>query len=241
MAASCAMMAGMEHGNISWDQQRANMVKNQLVDRAIADERVLAAMGRVPRHEFVPDHLIARAYHDTPLPIGFEQTISQPYIVAAMSALAAIEPDARVLEIGTGCGYQTAVLADLAAEVYSIEIVAPLADQARQTLVRLGYQNIHLRTGDGYLGWPEAAPFDAILVTAAPPSIPPPLMEQLVDGGRLSIPGGGWVQELWRLVRTPSGVQRSMLFPVRFVPMTGRAQAQPEQQAQAPQKSQDKE
>jgi protein-L-isoaspartate(D-aspartate) O-methyltransferase len=178
----------------------------------------------VPRHAFVPEALASRAYGDHPLPIGEEQTISQPYIVATMSELARIAPGARVLEIGTGSGYQAAVLAEMGADVYSIEIVEPLARRAAATLARLGYQRIHLRTGDGYVGWPEAAPFDAVLVTAAPPQVPEPLRQQLRVGGRLVIPVGDDDQELRVITRTTTGFADERVFPVRFVPMTGEAQ-----------------
>jgi protein-L-isoaspartate(D-aspartate) O-methyltransferase len=166
------------------------------------------------------------AYADHPLTIGLDQTISQPYIVAAMTQAAAIKPGARVLEVGTGSGYQAAVLAELAAEVYTIEIVAPLAERAKRDLGALGYKNIHFRTGDGYKGWPEAQPFDAIIVTAAPPQVPPPLVDQLKEGGRLVIPVGRYTQDLILIERTKGGVVRRSLMPVRFVPMTGEAQEQ---------------
>lgn len=204
-------------------RRRMDMVANQIVARGVKDERVLAAMRSVPRHEFVPPQLQHLAYEDRPLPIGEEQTISQPYIVAAMTELARLEPGSKVLEIGTGSGYQSAVLAKVAGEVYSIEIIEALAEQAREVLTRLGYQ-VHQRTGDGYKGWPEQAPFDAIVVTAAPPKIPAPLKEQLRVGGRLVIPVGKHAQELLVVTRTKEGFERTSVFPVRFVPMTGKAQ-----------------
>ena len=200
------------------------MVAEQLVPRGIADERVLGAMTTVPRHAFVPASMAALAYLDSPLPIGHEQTISQPYIVAAMTEQASIDQRSRVLEIGTGSGYQTAILAEIAAEVYSIDIVPDLARRAEIVLDTLGYQNVHLRVGDGYQGWPEAAPFDAILVAAAPPMIPQPLVDQLAVGGKLIIPVGSGTQELRVLTNTPTGVMSERLFEVRFVPMTGHAQ-----------------
>ena len=185
------------------------------------DARVLAAMRAVPRHAFVEPALRGRAYDDGPLPIGHGQTISQPYVVAAMTELAQAGPGTRVLEVGTGSGYQAAVLAELGGEVYSIELLEPLAERAAKTLADLGYERVQLRQGDGYRGWPEAAPFDAIVVTAAPPEVPPALLEQLKPGGRLVIPvGRGW-QELEVHTRTPQGVIRERIFAVRFVPMTG--------------------
>lgn len=192
--------------------------------RGITNKRVLDAMHAVPREQFVPARLRANAYDDQPLPIGHGQTISQPYIVALMSEVANIEPGDRVLEIGTGCGYQTAVLAELGAEVYSIEIIADLADRARTTLDSLGYDHTHLKQGDGYQGWPEHAPFDAIVVTAAPPVVPEPLKAQLSLGAHLVLPVGGQTQELIRITRTDDGYAEQRITPVRFVPMTGEAQ-----------------
>jgi protein-L-isoaspartate(D-aspartate) O-methyltransferase len=205
---------------------RAAMVATQLEARGVTDPRVLAAMRAVERHRFVPAAAQAEAYADRPLPIGHDQTISQPYIVALMTELAAVRPGARVLEVGTGSGYQAAVLSRLAQEVFTIEIVAPLAEEARQRLARLGYANVTVRAGDGYRGWPERAPFDAILVTAAPPSIPQPLLDQLAPGGRLVAPVGpeGGVQELVVVERGAAGLTRRSVIPVRFVPMTGEAQ-----------------
>ena len=202
------------------------MVEDQLIARGIRDPRVLDAMLRVPRHELVPPELRDFAYLDRPLPIGSEQTISQPYVVAAMTEAAHVLKGARILEVGTGSGYQTAVLAELGAEVYSVEIVPELAAAAAHALARLGYEGIHLRTGDGYSGWPEAAPFDAILVAAAPPQVPRPLIAQLAVGGRLVIPVGHERQELQVITRRRHGEVTSRLFAVRFVPMTGEAQAQ---------------
>lgn len=211
--------------------QRDRMVATQLEARGIESARVLAAMRAVPRHEFIPSDLSSRAYDDTPLPIGHAQTISQPYIVALMTELAAIGPNAKVLEVGTGSGYQAAVLAELAKDVYSIEIVEPLARQAAATLRRLGYTRVHLRTGDGYRGWPEAAPFDAVIVTAAPGTVPAPLLEQLAPGGRLVIPVGTRAQMLEVHRRTRDGVEVERTVPVRFVPMTGEAQRTPARRA----------
>jgi len=203
---------------------RDRMVATQLAPRGIKDARVLAAMRTVPRHEFVPADMVVRAYDDGALPIGHRQTISQPYIVALMTELAALGPDAKVLEVGTGSGYQAAILAEVAKDVYSIEIVEPLARRAEATLQRLGYARVRLRTGDGYRGWPEAAPFDAVIVTAAPGKVPAPLLEQLAPGGRLVIPVGTDDQMLEVHRRTEAGFTVERKLPVRFVPMTGEAQ-----------------
>jgi protein-L-isoaspartate(D-aspartate) O-methyltransferase len=205
-----------------WPGARDAMVADQIEAHGVRDPAVLRAMRAVPRHEFVPPELRAHAYADRPLPIGYEQTISQPYIVAFMSALAAPGPGVRVLEVGTGSGYQAAVLAEVGADVYSIEIVAPLAEAARRVLARMGYERIHLRTGDGHQGWPEAAPFDAIVVTAAAVTVPPKLLAQLAPGGRLVIPVGDEEQHLEVHRRTADGgfsVER--VLPVRFVPLVG--------------------
>jgi protein-L-isoaspartate(D-aspartate) O-methyltransferase len=205
---------------------RDRMVDEQLVPRGIEDPAVLAAMRRVPRHLFVPDDVRALAYADRPLPIGHDQTISQPAIVAAMTELAKVRRGSRVLEIGTGSGYQAAVLAAMGAEVYSIEIVAPLGERAAKLLAQLGYKNVRTRIGDGYRGWPEAAPFDAILVTAAPAKVPEPLKRQLKLGGRLVIPVGTIEQELRVLARTRAGWDERTVIPVRFVPMTGESESE---------------
>jgi protein-L-isoaspartate(D-aspartate) O-methyltransferase len=204
-----------------WVQPRGALI-DALVAQGIRDDRVITAMRRVPRHEFVPAGLRAHAYEDRPLPIGFEQTISQPYIVAAMTQAARIAPRARVLEIGTGSGYQAAVLVELGADVYSIEIIEELARQTHALLARLGYR-LHLRIGDGYAGWPDAAPFDAIIVTAAPEQVPQALIDQLAIGGRLVIPVGDRdrSQRLDVITRGRDGTTTETLFPVRFVPMTG--------------------
>ncbi len=204
--------------------ERARMVASQIAARGVRDERVLSALRAVPRHLFVPEALRPVAYGDHPLPIGHGQTISQPYIVALMTELARVRPGARVLEVGTGSGYQAAVLSLLAAEVCSIEIVEPLAREAGERLARLGYRNVSVRAGDGYAGWPEKAPFDAILVTAAPPEIPGPLLAQLGPGGRLVAPVGEGEQDLVLVERTAGGLVRRSVAPVRFVPMTGEAQ-----------------
>lgn len=211
---------------VDWSAARDRMVDETIRDRGVADARVLQAMRRVPRHEMVPPSLRHRAYEDRPLPIGHEQTISQPYVVAAMTEAAELTPGERVLEVGTGSGYQAAVLAELGdVDVYSIEIVEPLAKATHELLRGLGYQDLHLRIGDGYRGWPEAAPFHAIIVTAAPPEVPRPLIDQLAPGGRLVIPVGEREQYLQVITKQPDGsATTENLFQVRFVPMTGEAQ-----------------
>ncbi len=203
---------------------RERMVADQIEARGIADPRVLAAMREVPREQLVPEDMRASAYEDRPLPIGHGQTISQPYIVAEMSAQLELSGDERVLEIGTGSGYQAAILGELAREVYTIEIVEPLAERAAEDLERLGYENVHVRAGDGYKGWPEEAPFDAIIVTAAPDHVPQPLIDQLAVGGRMVIPIGRGIQSLTLITRDERGVKRKTLLGVMFVPMTGEAQ-----------------
>lgn len=200
------------------------MVREQIAAprRDVQDPRVLEALRRVPRHAFVPEALQAEAYDDRPLPIGHGQTISQPYVVGFMTEQLKLRADERVLEIGTGSGYQAAVLSVLVREVYSIEIVPPLAERATRELARMGYTNVHVRTGDGYLGWPEAAPFDAIIVTCAPDHVPAPLVEQLREGGRMIIPVGDAGSQNLHLLRKSDGrVEERAVLPVRFVPMTG--------------------
>ena len=207
------------------ERARHRMVETQLRMRDITDPLVLEAMTTVPRHRFVPAELQARAYDDSPLAIGFGQTISQPYIVAFMTQALRIGRDDVVLEVGTGCGYQAAVLAQLARQVYSLEILEPLATQARVTLAALGYTNVEVRCGNGYLGWPEHAPFDRIIVTAAPEAVPPALVDQLALGGLMAIPVGspeGGDQVLRVLRKTPGGLETLTTLPVRFVPMVGR-------------------
>jgi protein-L-isoaspartate(D-aspartate) O-methyltransferase len=206
-------------------KERAHMVQKQIEARGVRDRAVLEAMREVPRHRFVPSSQRAHAYDDRPLPIGEGQTISQPYIVALMTELAHVKPGDVVLEVGTGSGYQAAVLAQMGAKVYSIEIVEPLAKRAKALLDELGYGNrVEVRHGDGYNGWPEHAPFDAVLVTAAPPKVPEPLKQQLKVGGRLVIPVGRHFQSLLRITRTKQGFREESVIPVRFVPMTGKAQ-----------------
>ncbi len=200
--------------------QRQRMVEQQLKPRGIKDERVLAAMAKVPREEFIPTGVRGDAYEDGPLPIGYDQTISQPYIVAFMTEQMRPRPNDRVLEIGSGSGYQAAILADLVADVYTIEIVEPLAKTAEATLQRLGYKNVHIKVGDGYKGWPEQAPFDAIIVTCAPEKVPRPLVDQLKDGGRMIIPvGERFAQQLYLLEKKNGQLKESATLPVRFVPM----------------------
>jgi protein-L-isoaspartate(D-aspartate) O-methyltransferase len=202
---------------------RGRMVEVQLRGRDIEDVNVLAAMTKVPRHEFVPPDLTAYAYDDRALPLKLGQTISQPYIVAYMTQLLRLKGTESVLEIGTGSGYQAAVLAELVKEVYTIEILPELGRQAAAVLSRLGYGNIHFRIGDGYAGWAEYAPFDGIIVTAAPGNIPPPLIEQLKVGGRIVCPVGELDQDLIVLEKGEKGITRRTTIPVRFVPMTGKA------------------
>ena len=201
-----------------------NMVEQQIRARGVTDTRVLQVMREIPRHEFVPPEQAANAYQDSPLPIGYRQTISQPYIVAYMTEQLQVTPQSKVLEIGTGSGYQAAVLGKLAKEVYTIEIVPELAKSAETTLKRLGYENVHVRAGDGYRGWPEAAPFDRIMVTAAPDHVPQPLVDQLAVGGRMIIPVGDYYQQIRIITKTPKGVVEQRTIDVIFVPMTGEAQ-----------------
>jgi protein-L-isoaspartate(D-aspartate) O-methyltransferase len=201
---------------------RESMVATQIAARGVRDEKTLAAMRAVPRHEFVPPSAANEAYDDHPLPIGHGQTISQPYIVGFMTEALSLRGGERVLEVGTGSGYQAAVLSRIAAEVYSIEIVAALAAESADRLSRLGYANVHVRAGDGYLGWPEEAPFDAIIVTAAAPYVPEPLKRQLRDGGRLILPLGEEAQELVLVTRRGDAWAERRVLPVRFVPMTGK-------------------
>jgi protein-L-isoaspartate(D-aspartate) O-methyltransferase len=205
--------------------ERQRMVQQQLMARGINNGRVLAAMGKVPREEFVPAESRAESYSDGPLLIGHGQTISQPYIVAFMTEQLQPKPNDRVLEIGTGSGYQAAILAELVADVYTIEIIEPLAQTAEAALRRLGYKNVHVKVGNGYKGWPAYAPFDAVIVTCAPDHVPQQLAEQLKDGGRMIIPvGGRFAQELYLLEKKNGQLKQSAVLPVRFVPMEGEAQ-----------------
>ncbi len=206
-------------------KSRQTMVEAHMRSRDIDDPRVLEAMERVPRHRFVPERLQDSAYADRPLPIGKGQTISQPYIVALMTQLAKPDPNSKALDVGTGSGYQAAVLAEVCKQVYSIEIVPSLAESAKQRLAKLHYKNIHVRCGDGYRGWPDEAPFDMIIVAAAPDHVPQPLIEQLAPGGRLVIPVGNFRQNLMVIEKREDGqVHRWKVAPVAFVPMTGEAQ-----------------
>jgi protein-L-isoaspartate(D-aspartate) O-methyltransferase len=225
--AACVMTGGSqgagEPTEDAFASRRARMVEEQIRARGVRDPRVLEAMAAVPRHRFVPDEYREGAYGDFPLPIGFNQTISQPYIVAFMTEALRVGPGAKVLEIGTGSGYQAAVLGEIAAEVYTIEIVSPLAAQAAALLEELGYTNVHVKDGDGYAGWPEHAPFDGIMVTAAPDHVPQPLVDQLAVGGRLVIPVGVAEQELRVLTKQADGrLHEGERLPVRFVPLTRR-------------------
>lgn len=218
------MMFSRPPDSPDYHKQRLAMVERQIVARGIADENVLNSMRDVPRHLFVPEGLQASAYDDCPLPIGSGQTISQPYIVALMTELLRPDSDDVILEVGTGSGYQAAVLAEIVDTVYSIEIICELQERADSTLKALGYTNIHTRCGDGYNGWPEAAPFDGIIVTAAPEKVPRPLLEQLKEGGRLVIPVGEIIQYLEVHTRHGDKYTKERSVPVRFVPMTGKAE-----------------
>ena len=230
LALVAAFLGAAAQEDAAWRREREQMVEETLAQPRdarppVRDARVLAAMRAVPRHEFVPAAIRHLAYGDYPLTIGHGQTISQPYIVAKMTELAALKPTDRVLEVGTGSGYQAAVLSPLVKEVYTIEIVEALGLTARERLQRLGYTNVEVRIGDGYAGWPEKAPFDAIIVTAGATHIPPPLVEQLKPGGRMVIPvgEGPYDQELKVLRRgkTPKDIKVESVMPVRFVPLTG--------------------
>lgn len=217
---ACAGAATEEESS----QARERMVALQIANRGVTDPRVLSAMRKVERHRFVPAALAAQAYRDSPLPIGHDQTISQPYIVALMTELLAVDEKSKVLEVGTGSGYQAAVLGEIVSEVYTIEIVEPLGLEATQRLKDLGYENIEVRVGDGYQGWVEHAPFDAIIVTCAPDHVPAPLVEQLKIGGRMVIPVGpnSGAQYLYLMTKQPGGeLKEERVLAVRFVPLTG--------------------
>jgi protein-L-isoaspartate(D-aspartate) O-methyltransferase len=219
-AISCNEPADGDEAGLA--RAREAMVATQIAARGVSDARTLAAMRKVRRHLFVPAQAMGQAYEDHPVPIGHGQTISQPYIVGFMTEALGLRGGETVLEVGTGSGYQAAVLAEIAAMVYTIEIVTPLAQESAARLERLGFKNVHVRDGDGYKGWPEAAPFDAIMVTAAAPRIPEPLKQQLRDGGRLVIPVGDDWQELVLVTRRGERFEEKRLLPVRFVPMTGK-------------------
>jgi protein-L-isoaspartate(D-aspartate) O-methyltransferase len=210
-----------EQTDAAYANQRQHMVNRQIVGRGITDPLVLKAMTAVPRHRFVSPDLMHLAYQDGPLPTSHRQTISQPYIVAFMTAAARLNPYSRVLEVGTGSGYQTAILAELAQSVFSVEIVPDLARQAQAILTQLGYSNVYLKQGNGYQGWPDYAPYDAILVTAAPTRIPSALVDQLALGGRLVVPVGYSCQTLLVVTKQDTGLATEYTIPVRFVPMTG--------------------
>ncbi|MEW5994185.1 MAG: protein-L-isoaspartate(D-aspartate) O-methyltransferase [Candidatus Zixiibacteriota bacterium] len=209
---------------VDFISQRLRMVDQQLISRGIRDAAVLNAMRAVPRHKFVPEPYLPEAYADGPLPIGQGQTISQPFVVASMTEELELDRKSRVLEVGTGSGYQSAVLAEIAKDVYSMEVIPELIDGARQTLSELGYTNVHMRVGDGSVGWPEEAPFDGIIITAAAPRIPEKLVEQLVDGGRMILPlsvGSFGRQDLVKIRKKKEGLEQQVLYEVRFVPMVG--------------------
>lgn len=220
-----ASAVGVATNEDRYTKARLEMVEKQIKRRGITDEKVLAAMSEVPRHLFARDAWRPEAYEDKPLEIEHGQTISQPYIVAFMTQLLELEGGERVLEIGTGSGYHSAVLSRIAKKVYSIEIIPPLAHRAQRTLRQLGYLNVKVRIGDGYKGWQEEAPFDAIVLSAAPPHIPEPLIEQLKIGGKMVVPvGGAALQDLLVITRTETGLERLKVEPVRMVPMTGEVQ-----------------
>jgi protein-L-isoaspartate(D-aspartate) O-methyltransferase len=209
---------------VDFSAERQRMVQEQLIPRGVRDSRVLAAIGKVPREAFVPENVRSETYSDGPLPIGYNETISQPFIVAFMTEQLRLQPTDHVLEVGTGSGYQAAILAELVAEVYTIEILEPLAKSADATLQRLGYKNVHVKVGDGYKGWPEHAPFDAIIVTCAPEHVPQPLVDQMKENGRMIIPVGNYLaQELYLLQKANGRMRQSAVLPVRFVPMAGEA------------------
>lgn len=203
----------------TWKQQADKMVKTQIVDRGVSDKRLLEVMRQTPRHLFLPESYRKQAYQDGPLPIGHQQTISQPYIVALMTELLQLKGDEKVLEIGTGSGYQAAILAQMVKFVYTIEIVEPLAKSSSVLLNKLGHENVEVKWGDGYQGWPEHAPFDRIIVTAAPEEIPQALIDQLAVGGRMVLPVGKHYQELVLVTKNEKKVTRKDIIPVRFVPM----------------------
>ncbi|MBZ0112677.1 MAG: protein-L-isoaspartate(D-aspartate) O-methyltransferase [Thermoanaerobaculia bacterium] len=205
-------------------RDREVMVESQILERGVRQPSVLEAMRSVPRHLFVPPEYQDQAYQDRPVPIGSGQTISQPYMVALMSELLQLKPGDRVLEIGTGSGYLAAVLSRIAKDVYTIEIIDSLGEEAREKLARLRFDNVHVRIGDGYDGWPEEAPFDAIILTAAPPKIPQPLIDQLAIGGRMVVPLGSFVQDLQLITKTKDGLEKRNVAPVRFESMTGEVQ-----------------
>ncbi|MEJ2056074.1 MAG: protein-L-isoaspartate(D-aspartate) O-methyltransferase [Calditrichaceae bacterium] len=224
LCAACGKEKAMERKPEKFDSLRNEMVENQIIARGVKDPLVIKAMRTVPRHLFLPKDDISSAYLDEPRPIGEGQTISQPYIVAFMTEQLHLKPGYRVLEIGTGSGYQAAVLAQIADSVFTIEIIPELAEKAKEIINELHYNNVIVFQGDGYKGWHEKAPFDAIIVTAAPPKIPPALLEQLKVGGRMVLPVGEFVQELVVVSKNENGISMENVLPVRFVPMTGEVQ-----------------
>jgi len=213
------MQSEQKDDSMMWKKEARKMVKSQLISRDIKDKRVLQAMENTPRHLFIPESMSSFAYSDRPLPIGEGQTISQPYIVAIMTELLELKGDEKVLEIGTGSGYQAAILAQLVDTCYTIELLQPLADRASGVLKKLGYQNVIAKCDDGYKGWPEHAPFDCIIITAAPEEIPEKLVGQLKINGRMVVPVGDFFQQLVLITKTEKGISKKNIIPVRFVPM----------------------
>jgi protein-L-isoaspartate(D-aspartate) O-methyltransferase len=210
-----------------WTNEREKMVSTQIEARGVRDQRVLQAMRQVKRHIFVPDNMKDRSYTDNPLPIGQGQTISQPYIVAFMTEALETKEEHKILEIGTGCGYQSSVIASIVKEVYTVEIIEELYRNSSELLIKAGYLNVKCKCGDGYEGWPEYAPFDGIIITAAPPKIPLNLFDQLKTGGKMIVPvGSGWHQELKSITKKPEGLYTEFLLDVRFVPMIGEIERQ---------------
>ena len=210
---------------MDWELLRHQMVSYQIKNRGIHNKAILEALKSIPRHLFVPSEIRDESYCDHPLPIGLNQTISQPYIVALMTKELGVQPHHKILEIGTGCGYQTAILAELVAEVYSVEIIPELFELAQKNLAQLKFQNIHLKNADGLSGWEEAAPFDGIIVTAAPADIPTPLLQQLKPEGSMIVPVGTFIQSLYNIKKDSSSqIQKKTITQVRFVPMTGKAE-----------------
>jgi protein-L-isoaspartate(D-aspartate) O-methyltransferase len=219
------LLATGASGNGRYAGKRWDMVESQIIARGIRNTAVIQAMLNVPRHEFVPEEMRDEAYNDNPIPVGMGQTISQPYIVALMTELLNPARGMKILEVGTGSGYQSAVIAETGCELYTIEIVESLANKARLILEKIGYSNITYMVGDGYKGWEEHAPFDGIIVTAAPGRVPAKLLEQLKPGGRMVIPVGGDSQELQLIEKTDTGITKKRITAVRFVPMTGRSES----------------
>jgi protein-L-isoaspartate(D-aspartate) O-methyltransferase len=222
--AAVVALRGSAVAGDGYEAERHAMVEQQVRQRGITQPEVLAAMEQVPRHLFVPDALRAQAYSDQPLVIGQGRTVYQPYVVALMTSKLDLKHGDKVLEIGTGSGYHAAVLSRIARTVYSVEIVEPIASQASKRLSVLGYHNVEVRSGDGYRGWPDKAPFDAILLSAAPPAIPKPLLDQLRVGGKMVVPVGGFFQDLLVITKTADGIEKRTVIPVRLSPMKGRVQ-----------------